>query len=363
MIVTILATAVVLGVLVFVHELGHFITAKKAGIRVPRFSIGLGPRIFGFRRGETEYVLSWIPLGGYVRMAGMADEEATAALEGGDSDTEAGPDHPEDRSGHFDSKPLWARTMVICAGIAMNLLFAMFAFSAVAIGNGISIPSVTSVAPQSPAEQAGLAEGDLILSVDGGSVLGPSHVVMRVARKAGQPVPVVVRRGDRELEFVVTPRAVSVEDADVSAGRIGIGIGQYVGRADLVTAVTRGVRETALWTGAVFQFLGDLFTGESSARDVGGPVMIGELSGRAARSGIWDLLGFMAIISVNLAVFNLLPIPVLDGGHLVFLGIEAVRGRPLAPELRMRVTSIGMAVILVLIVFVLGNDLLRVFSG
>ncbi|MDX1390341.1 MAG: site-2 protease family protein, partial [Acidobacteriota bacterium] len=159
MLLTIAVTILVLGVLIFVHELGHFLAAKSVDIEVPRFSIGLGPKMFGFRRGETEYVISWIPLGGYVKMAGMADEEVTSKLEGPDSGPtgEGAPLGPRD----FDAKPLWARTLVITAGVIMNWVFAIIAFAAIAMGEGVVEPRITLVDEGSPAEEAGLMEGDL----------------------------------------------------------------------------------------------------------------------------------------------------------------------------------------------------------
>ncbi len=364
MIVTILVTILVLGVLIFVHELGHFAAAKSVGIDVPRFSIGLGPKMVGFRQGGTEYVLSWIPLGGYVRMAGMADEEVTSTLEGG-----AGPDETARRAaapgpGDFDGKPLWARTLAISAGVIMNWMFAVVAFAAIAMGRGVLEPRIADVAPGSPAAEAGLRSGDLIRSVDGGAVHDPAQVTMRIERRAGEPVDIVVEREGERITFVATPEMVEqysdLIGASRTVGRVGITIGAERGRAGPVEALERGWSNTAYWGGAVLQFLGDLVTGRSSAREVGGPILIGEISGRAARAGFWELLSFMAIISVNLAIFNLLPIPVLDGGHLLFLGIEAVRGRALSVQARVRFTTVGMVFVLLLMLWAVGNDVLRV---
>ena len=363
MIVTILVTILVLGVLVFVHELGHFAAAKSVGIDVPRFSIGLGPKMVGFRRGGTEYVLSWIPLGGYVRMAGMADEEVTSTLEGGDSPEETARRAAAPGPGDFDGKPLWARVLAISAGVIMNWLFAVVAFAAIAMGRGVIEPRIVEVAPGSPAAEAGLRSGDLIRRVDGAAVHDPAQVTMRIERLAGKSVDIAVERGGERLTFVATPETVE-QYSDLigesrTVGRVGISIGAERGRADPIAALGHGWSNTTYWGGAVLQFLGDLVTGRSSAREVGGPILIGEISGRAARAGFWELLSFMAIISVNLAIFNLLPIPVLDGGHLLFLGIEAVRGRALSVQARMRFTTVGMVFVLALMVWAVGNDVLR----
>ena len=360
MILTIAVTILVLGVLIFVHELGHFVAAKSVDIEVPRFSIGLGPKMFGFRRGETEYVISWIPLGGYVKMAGMADEEVTSKLEGGgEAGTLGG-------LRDFEAKPLWARTLVISAGVVMNWLFAVLAFGAIAMGQGVAEPRVTEVRPGTPAEAAGLRVDDLIRQVDGSRVRDPLQVSLLIERRPGEPVRFEVERGGDRLEITAIPDSVDLfnEIAQESrvVGRVGISIGQASRRAGVGEALAHGWGSTVYWSRAVVQFLGDLVTGRSSAREVGGPIMIGQISGQAARAGFWQLLSFMAIISINLAIFNLLPIPVLDGGHLLFLGIEAVRGRALSVEQRLRFTTVGMVFVVGLMLWAVGNDLLRVLG-
>lgn len=360
MILTIAVTMLVLGVLIFVHELGHFMAAKSVDIEVSRFSIGLGPKMFGVQRGETEYIFSWIPLGGYVKMAGMADEEVTAKLEGG---VEPSPSSNSDRD--FDAKPIWARVWVLSAGVMMNWLFAAIAFIAIAIGQGVNEPRITSVTEGSPAERAGLRADDLIRRVDGVVVRDPGQVIIGVERSVGEPIEIVVDRGGEKLEFVATPEGIERFNELLGefgiVGRIGVELGQYTGRAGPIEAIVEGWGNATYWTVTIVQFLGDLITGRSSAREVGGPIMIGEISGAAARAGFWALLGFMAIISINLAVFNLLPIPVLDGGHLMFLGIEAIRGKALSIEQRLRLTTVGMALVVGIMLWAVGNDLIRVF--
>ncbi len=364
MILTILVTILVLGVLIFVHELGHFAAAKSVGVDVPRFSIGLGPKMIGFRRGETEYVLSWVPLGGYVKMAGMADEEVTGTLEGGTRPETAARSGARPAPGDFDGKPFWARVLVISAGVIMNWLFAVVAFAAIAMGRGVFEPRILEVAPGSPAAEAGLRSGDLIRRVDGAAVNDPAQVTMRIERHAGETVEILVERGGERLTFVATPEPFEqysdLTGESRTVGRVGISLGAEGGRAGPIAALGQGWSNAVYWGGAVVQFLGDLVTGRSSAREVGGPILIGEISGRAARAGFWELLSFMAIISINLAIFNLLPIPVLDGGHLLFLGIEGVRGRALSVQARVRFTTVGMVFVLALMVWAVGNDVLRV---
>ncbi len=361
MLLTILATIVVLGVLILVHELGHFVAAKAVDIEVPRFSIGIGPKAFGFRRGETEYVVSWLPLGGYVKMAGMADEEATAKLEGGMQPERV----PSSRD--FEAKPLWARTMVILAGVTMNWLFAIVAFSVLALQQGVVEPRVQEILEGSPAETIGLREGDLFLTVAGMKVRSPAQVTMAVEGHANEEIPLAVERNGEVLFLRAIPEPVTnfseLANDSVTIGRLGVMLGgeESLRAVALPAAIKHGWDETVYWTVSVVSFLRRLFLGESSVKELGGPIMIGQISGEAARAGFWSLLSFMAVISINLAVLNLLPIPVLDGGHMVFLAIEGLRGRALSVEQRIRWTTVGMVVVVGLMVYAIGNDLFRIF--
>jgi len=366
MLTTILATALVLGVLILVHELGHFWAAKLVDIEVSRFSIGFGPRIAGFTRGETEYVLSALPLGGYVKMEGMADDEVTSTLEGESPHENRGPS-PRD----FDAKPLWARFFVISAGVLMNLLFAVVAFSFIAHERGVYLPVIGEVAEGTPAFEAGLQPGDEILAIDGREIEDAGEVGRTVFPRAGEEHTLRVRRGQETFELPVVPKTVRQYDDiardTVEYGQIGVsfstgedayrplGVGQSIGA---------GFDETGNWIAEVATFFGRLVTGRSSPKELGGPIVIGQLSGEFARAGFWPLLNFMAIISVNLAVLNLLPIPVLDGGHLVFLAIEGLRGgKPVSVEQRLRFSQIGMLLVLGLMVWAFANDIMRLVGA
>ena len=360
MLITILATVVVLGVLILIHELGHFWAAKAVDIEVSRFSIGFGPKIAGFKRGETEYVLAAIPLGGYVKMEGMVGEEAVAPLEG--KTEPARPPSPRD----FDAKPLWARFLVIIAGVTMNFLFAFVAFTFVARSEGAVDPIVGRLELNSPAEAAGFQRGDVILELDGRRIRNWDEVQQYVSMRPETPMKVTVERGDDSLELEATPGKVVVYNTlvrdSVDVGILGIEV--WVDRAvrdlTLTESVAAGWHRTGSWTVEIFSFLKRVVTGQGSTKELGGPIVIGQLSGAAARQGLAAFLNFMAIISVNLAVLNLLPIPVLDGGHLVFLFAEGVRGgRPVSPQNRLRWTQVGMILVMGLMVLAFANDIMR----
>lgn len=357
--VTVLATVVVLGVLIFVHELGHFLAAKAVDIEVQRFSLGLGPKMFGFQRGETEYVISWFPLGGYVKMAGMAEEEGIGMLEGSAS----GGREPSPRD--FDAKSLPARTLVISAGVLMNLLFAVAAFIVVAKAQGVQLALISEVQEGSPAAVAGFQAGDRIVSVEGQRVRAFEELALLVQQNPEDPIRVGVERDGERLSLNVVPRRVSVwSDVirdSVDIGQIGVTSDPEGGYRTLgwAAAIPEGSFRTWYWVRTTLEFLGQLVSGKSSAKEVGGPILIGQLSGRAARAGIWAFLSFMGIISVNLAILNLLPVPVLDGGHLTFLAFEAVRGKALSVGQRVRLTQVGLVLIVGLMVWVITNDVLR----
>lgn len=359
--VSVLAFVVVLGVLIIVHELGHFITAKAAGIAVPRFSIGLGPRLWGFTIGETEYVISALPLGGYVKMVGMGEDEALETLEGGKADVDVPPER------RFDEKSVGTRAIVIVAGPLMNFVFAMFAFAGVAYYLSYA-PLIGSVDEDWPAAEAGVLPGDLILAVDAVETRLWTEFSAQIRQRPGETVTLQIERDEQELQLrsliaVVDTTVVDTagNDTTITFGRIGVtmetenplrvyGLGE---------SMVEGSRRAVDLAVTITRFVGELVTGKVSPRNLGGPILIGQVSGQAARAGAIALLGWMAFLSVNLAVLNLLPIPILDGGHLVFLVIEAVRGRALSAKARARLSQLGFIVIMALMVWVFASDILR----
>ena len=365
MLLTLAAFALVLGVLIFVHELGHFMAAKAVGIAVPRFSIGFGPATpLRFKRGETEYLVSWFPLGGYVKMASREEQEAMESLEGGKVEEEFPPDRL------FESKSLAARILVISAGVIMNALFAWAAYSVLLAAYGQPEPRIGSVAAEQPAAAAGLLEQDLITHVDGQALATWQEFVAAVEGSAGASLRMTVERDRQTIEIPVTPALVEAPDPATGkmrqVARIGVGLSGEARRIPIPAgaAIVMGARQTRDIALLVLASVKGLVLGQISPRELGGPLMIGQVSGQAARLGASALLDLMALLSINLAILNLLPIPVLDGGHLVFLVIEGLRGgKPLPQGLRMRLTQIGMFVLLGIMAFALINDGLRLIGG
>ncbi len=446
---------VVLGILVFVHEAGHFLAAKWAGVWVHRFALGIGNPIPGlsFRRKETEYAICWLPLGGYVKMATAEEEATSSALEGGTPDDVVVP--PEM---YFEAKPVWKRMVIILAGVTMNALFAWMVFTGLAAQNGRAVnpetrvgvvnvaglpdvlaplallapgdtilavngapvrqwgdvtdgimsasagevtitvagkadivlpvhpdaieeralaagaldswrPAiVSSVAPGSPALRAGLERGDTILTV--GGVPTPQWWDLKavVSGHPGDTLALDVARGTDRLRLSVVPGSEVAKDADgveVTLGVIGVtSAGPTVFEPlTLGESFGEGFRATVNASTTVVRSIRGMITGRVSRRAIGGPILIAQMAEESAQAGIGIFFGFLGIISINLAVLNLLPIPILDGGQFLFLLAEGVLRRPLSLKLRERLTLVGLMLVGALMVFAFWNDLSRIFSG
>jgi regulator of sigma E protease len=352
--VTILSTIFVLGVLIFIHELGHFLVAKWSGIRVDRFSLGFPPSIVRKRFGETEYCIGVIPLGGYVKMAGEnPDEEATGA------------------EYEFMSKPVRIRTAVVAAGPFMNFVLAWFIIWGLFFfrGEAVTDPNnavIGIVAPDSPAAEAGLIEGDIIKSINGQPVTNFIDMSGLISQEVEKPITIGWIRGDQEMSATVTtyPEEVYNEKGDkVAQGRIGVGQKGEYRQMGFFTAAYAGFSEVLTFGKMIGQFVWDLVRLKISAKMIGGPVFIAQMAGQQAQRGFADLMVFMAFLSVNLAILNVLPIPALDGGHLIFLLIEKIKGSPLTINQRMIAQQVGLVFLIILIVMVTYNDIVRFISG
>ncbi|HEV8399682.1 MAG TPA: RIP metalloprotease RseP [Gemmatimonadales bacterium] len=449
MLLTIASLIVVLGVLIFVHELGHFLVAKAVGIQVLRFSLGFGRPVVEFRRGETEYWISWLPLGGYVKMAGLEDEGMAGELEGGKSSV------PIDPARAFDKQPLWARMAVILAGVTMNVVLAFVIFTVLFAASGVPVRTTTQVDtvlarmlppgaealatlhrgdrivrvnddtvktwddfqqqlltsgpearleiagrterlsvhltddrrarlrlvqwailpyapaqialvyPGEPAARGGLKSGDVVVRANGDSVRSWNDVLFTLWANPGKSVALTVRRENALVNLQVTPRAEEEQDSlsprPKTFGLIGAE-GDYPTarkRLPIMTALRGGVMRTVGQLGLVLASVKRLIQGRGF-RELGGPIAIAQVSGQAARLGLDRFLILLANISIGLAVLNLLPIPVLDGGQAVFLIAEAILRRPLSIQLRLRLTQVGFLVILGIMALAIVNDVIRV---
>ena len=377
-----LAPLLVLGLVVFVHELGHFLAAKWAGVYAPRFSLGWGAPLWSLRRGETEYALSWLPIGGYVRMASKEDETA-AVLEGGAETPAAersrhwdersmiphGPlPIPADR--WFESKSLVQRLVILLAGVTMNVILAVAVSIGVVAtyGQPLVPPVVDSVVAGKPAVAAGVLAGDRVVAIDGTAVTRWEEVVSVISSAAGRAVTLRVARGTDTVPVVVTPAAESVTGPDgarATVGRIGVAVRPGVERepVDAATAVRLGWTATWGMAGNVVQVLGRLVTGDVSVNQLGGPLEIARSSVAAAQSGAETLWSLIAFLSINLAVLNLLPIPLLDGGQILLQVAETAYRRPLPLVVKEWYARIGLAAIGTLFLLVTFNDLKRLLGG
>jgi regulator of sigma E protease len=356
MITSIVAAVIVLGFLIFFHELGHFLVAKRTGVGVLKFSIGFGPKIIGRRIGNTDYVVSAIPLGGFVKMVGEDPEEEVSAAE---------------QAVAFNHQPLWKRMAIVVAGPGANLIFAFLAFSLVFAIYGARLPSdaakVGGAIEGMPAAAAGLKSGDVITAVNDTPVEKWESLSEAIRASGGTPVTLTIQRDGATSQVQVTPEAKP--DKSIfgetlgTAYVIGIERGFDEEKVGPLTAIGMGARQTAWWVETLLVSIAKMFQGKIPAKDIGGPILIVQAAGQQARLGFEYLLNFMAVISVNLGVLNLLPIPVLDGGHFVFFGLEAILRRPLDIRHREIAQQVGLVLLISLMAFAFYNDIARVLQG
>lgn len=350
---TIVAFIIVLGILIFFHEMGHHLAAKKFGIMVQEFALGFGPRLISRKRGETVYSIRAFPLGGFCKMVGeMPHEEkedldpaVEKAIEGGRA---------------FYQKPAWQRFLVIALGPLMNIFLAFLLFSLIFIFIGVPTAGspttdVGDVFPGEPAAEAGIRPGDSIVAIEGEGVSTWDDMASIIGKNAGNEIEVQVQRRDELLTFSMTP----VEREDGS-GAIGIYQAFIRDKVSPWEAVSLGVYQTWGVTVAVVQAFVDIITRQAPA-EVGGPVRIAQMVGDAARVGLDYLMNFTAFISINLAIINLLPIPALDGGRLLFLIAEIIRGKAIDPEKEGLVHFVGFVLLLVLIGVIIVRDITQIF--
>ncbi|MCU0591149.1 MAG: RIP metalloprotease RseP [Desulfobacterales bacterium] len=350
---SVFAFLVVLGILIFFHEFGHFLIARLFGVGVEKFSLGFGPRLIGKKIGITDYRLSLVPLGGYVKMVG---EEPDEELD------------PKLLPLSFTHKSVFKRFLIVFAGPFFNVLLAVLIFFVISWATGILIlkPAVGSVKEGSPAFAAGFKKGDLITAIDGVPVDTWEEMADRIGRSNGQTLKIDVARPEGRFELPVTPELIAAKNLlgeDIRRYVIGIGTAgeTYSKKLSLIEAASESFRQTYAIVELMVVIVVKLLTGDISIDTVGGPIMIAQMAGDQAKAGVSSLFQFIAVISVNLAVINLLPIPVLDGGHLLFFLIEGIKGRPVNLKVREIAQQVGMVILIMLMILVFYNDIIRLF--
>ncbi len=354
---TIFSFILVLGLLIFVHELGHFLFAKLFGVRVLKFSLGFGPRLVGRQMGETEYVISAFPLGGFVKMFGENPDEQEVP--------------EEDKRVSFAHKPVWQRFFIVLAGPLFNLFFSVFLFfmvyTFVGVPTAVDTTRIGRVTENSPAESAGLMAEDIILQINDRETLGWLDVLEAVKSSGGEEILLTVQRGEQRLKINVHPKIDTVKNVfgEEVEQRFMIGIM----KADELTYEEEGIVGAAksavlqTWMYITLTVMGfiKIIQQVVPASEIGGPILIAQVAGEQMKAGWLNLVYFMSLLSVNLGILNLLPIPVLDGGHLVFLTIEGLRRKPMDERAQIIAQQVGIGLLGSLMIFVFYNDIVRLF--
>ncbi|MDD5765306.1 MAG: RIP metalloprotease RseP [Candidatus Marinimicrobia bacterium] len=353
--ITILAVLLVIGGVIFVHEFGHFIFAKMTGMRVEVFSLGFPPRLIGKKVGDTDYCISAIPIGGYVKVTGVVDESMD--VEGAKS---AEP-------WAYGSKKMWQKLLFIVGGVLFNMLLAFIIFSILTASSGVFDPSpeaiVENIIPDLPADSIGIQSGDKILSINETKVTAWKDMTDLIYAHPNSIIRIEWERNG--VVYQKTLKTISNKvlkgSRFIDVGMIGISPKFTHRKASVWEAISSGANNTWYWLKITVVSLKMVATGEESIRNLGGPIFIAKLAGQSAKSGLGSLFGLMAIISVNLALINILPIPALDGGHLIVILIEAIIRKPLSINAKLRIQQVGLVLILMLTAIVFYNDIARLF--
>lgn len=361
---TFLMAIILFGILIFIHELGHFLFAKFYGVKVLKFSLGFGPKIVAKTIGETEYRISMLPLGGYVKMIGEEPDEELSE---------------EDKKRSLQNTPLLKRAMIVFAGPLFNILLTFVIFTFVlGIGMSVPIPNLANLMPivdeletGQPAQLSGIQPGDKITSINKKEIATWIELVNIVGENPGKELEFTLLRAGQPVNITIIPALKEVEGPDgstVKIGRIGIkktgsGMFSQVKSSSILDAPVQGAIATWKMGFFIFDSIGMMISGEISAKNISGPVTIISESSKAASAGILPYLMFMALLSVNLGILNLLPIPVLDGGHLLFYAIEGITGKPVSEKAMAAAQKVGLALLLGLMVFALYNDIFRLLGN
>ena len=358
----------VLTIVVFFHELGHFLVARWAGVKVLTFSLGFGPELVGFNdRHGTRWKISAIPLGGYVKFFGDESEASTPAAETLASMT------AEERAGSFHHKKVGPRAAIVAAGPIANFILAIVIFTALFTfyGKPSTSARVDKIEVGGAAAAAGFQVGDIVTAIDNEAIDSFSDMQRIVSTHAGEQLAFTVKRGDSVVQLQGTPELKEVKDAFGNAHRIGVlGITRATSPGDVTTepvnpatALWLGVKETWFVVDRTLAYIGGVFTGREAADQVGGPLRIAQISGQVATIGLAALIHLAAVLSISIGLLNLFPVPLLDGGHLLFYAVEAIRGRPLSDRAQEMGFRIGLGLVLMLMVFATYNDILHLAAS
>jgi regulator of sigma E protease len=358
----------VLAIVVFFHELGHFLIARWAGVKVLTFSLGFGPELAGFNdRHGTRWKISAVPLGGYVKFFGDDTEASTPSAVALATMTE------QERADSFHHKKVGPRAAIVAAGPIANFLLAIVIFTGLFtfLGKPSTTARVDKVEANSAAAAAGFQVGDIVTSIDGTRIDSFSDMQRIVGIRAGEKLTFTVKRGDTTLKLQGTPELKETKDPFGNVRRAGVlGITRQTSagdvtteRVDPATALLLGVKETWFVVERTFAYIGGIFTGRESADQIGGPLRIAQISGQVASIGLAPLVQLAAVLSISIGLLNLFPIPLLDGGHLLFYAVEAVRGRPLSDRAQEMGFRIGLGLVLMLMVFATYNDILHLAAS
>ena len=346
----------VLGVLIFFHELGHFLVAKYFGVKVLKFSLGFGYKLVGKKIGETEYMISTIPLGGFVKMLGESDDEDE-------------PVTPDDAERAFNTQPVLVRIAIVAAGPVFNLFLAVLLFCGLYLvsGNHVMTPEIGQVREGSPAARAGLMKGDIILSVQGKAIQGWSEIKEEVQGRASESLTITVQRGSDILSMIVRPEETVVKNIfgeDVKSALIGIVASGKFKKVEMepLQAIKEGFLKTWEIVELTCMTVVKLFQRVVPLKTLGGPILIGQMTGQLAQESFTYLIPFMAVISINLGILNLLPVPILDGGVIIFLLIELFIGKPIGIRKRDLAQKVGLFLLIFLMVVVFYNDIMRLLE-
>lgn len=351
MTITIVSVVILLGILIFVHELGHFLAAKYTGVGVMKFSLGFGPKLIGRKIGETEYLISAIPLGGYVKLLGETDNEELPE---------------EDKKRSLMTQPAWKKIAIVAAGPMFNFFLAIVVFAIVYMAG---IPRLTTeiggIQPGSAAAKAGLKAGDAVVAIDGSKVPDWEEMADVISKSDGKALTVTIKRDGRLLDYRIAPqreKAKTIFGEDTTAYKLGISPKNetFTQRMNPAQAVWASLKQTWLISKLTVISVVKIIEGVISPRTLGGPVMIAQIAGAQAKAGIIPFLLFMGLLSINLGVLNLLPIPVLDGGHLAFFLVELATGREVNIKWRERAQQVGFIILVALMIFVIIMDIDRI---